>query len=226
MFERFTDRARSTVVRAQEQARRFGHGHLGTEHLLLALLAEPDGLAAGVLGAMGVRIASVEADVVAIVGFGNVELSGHVPFTERARMVLQQSPREARLLGHDYVEPEHILLGIVRNSESVAAQVLMHTGATLDAVRDRVVAQLREAARPRRRSTVIARTPAAQGVLLTAEGLAGASPLGSHHLLAALLTAQGSMAAQALAALGIDRAAVEAALDELRLEDTTDATPE
>ena len=119
MFERFTAQARSTVVRAQQQARRLGHGYIGAEHLLLAVLAERDGVTADVLGTMGVHMDSVEAGVVEIVGFGKVELSRAIPFTDEPRTVLQQSPREARLLGRDYVEPEHILLAIARNSESV-----------------------------------------------------------------------------------------------------------
>src|SRR5215216_3168181 len=109
MFERFTDRARASVVLAQDQARRLHHDYIGTEHLLLGLLAETDGVAAKVLDAMGVRIAAVEADLVAIIGRGEVEPSGHIPFTPRAKKVLELSLREALQLGHRHIGTEHIL---------------------------------------------------------------------------------------------------------------------
>jgi ATP-dependent Clp protease ATP-binding subunit ClpA len=227
MFERFTDGARASVVLAQEQARRLRHGYIGTEHLLLGLLAEPDDVAARVLGEMGVRITAVRADVAEIIGYGETEPSGHIPFTPRAKKVLELSLREALQLGHRDIGTEHILLGIVREGEGVAAQVLVkYQGVTLEAVRERVLDHLGGTGAERRRSVATGRTPAAQGVLQTAEQLAGDAPVGSHHLLEALLTAEGSMAANALAALGIDPEAVGAKLGELRLEDTTDVTPE
>jgi ATP-dependent Clp protease ATP-binding subunit ClpA len=227
MFERFTDRARASVVLAQEQARRLHHGYIGTEHLLLGLLAETEGVAARVLGAMGVRIAAVEADVVELIGRGEAEPSGHIPFTPRAKKVLELSLREALQLGHGHIGTEHILLGIVREGDGVAAEVLVkYEGLTLDAVRTRVLAHLSGAGAERPRSTTTARTPAAAGILQAAEQLAGDAPVGSHHLLQALLQAEGSMAANALVSLGIDPEAVGATLGELRLEDTTDITPE
>jgi ATP-dependent Clp protease ATP-binding subunit ClpA len=225
MFERFTDRARSSVVLAQVQARRLKHGYIGTEHLLLGLLAESDGLAARILGEVGVRITDVEADIEQIIGRGEEETpAGHIPFTPRAKKVLELSLREALQLGHNYIGTEHILLGIVREGEGVAAQVLAkHRGLTLEEARKRVVAELR-ADRPTPRQP--ARTPAAEEVLQVAQGLAGDTPVGSHHLLGALARAEGSMAANALAALGVDPDMVAAKLGELRLEDTTDVTPE
>jgi ATP-dependent Clp protease ATP-binding subunit ClpA len=227
MFERFTDRARASVVLAQEQARRLRHSYIGTEHLLLGLLAETDGVAARVLGEMGVRITAVQADVVEIIGRGETEPSGHIPFTPRAKKVLELSLREALQLGHSYIGTEHILLGIIREGEGVAAQVLVkYKGLTVEAVRQRVLAHPGGTGPERPRPTATARTPAAQDVLQAAEQLAGDAPVGSHHLLEALLKAQGSMAAKALAALGIDPKAVGAKLGELRLEDTTDVTPE
>ena len=227
MFERFTDRARASVVLAQDQARRLHHGYIGTEHLLLGLLAEPDGVAAKVLNAMGVRIAAVEADVVEIIGRGDEEPPGHIPFTPRAKKVLELSLREALQLGHGYIGTEHILLGIIREGEGVAAQILVkYKGLTRDAVRERVLAHLGGVGPERPRSTATARTPAAAGILLAAEQLAGDAPVGSHHLLEALLHAEGSMAVNALTALGINPDTVEATLGALRLEDTTDVTPE
>jgi ATP-dependent Clp protease ATP-binding subunit ClpA len=227
MFERFTDGARASVVLAQEQARRLRHSYIGTEHLLLGLLAETDDVAARILSEMGVRITGVRSDVAEIIGYGETEPSGHIPFTPRAKKVLELSLREALQLGHRYIGTEHILLGIVREGEGVAAQVLVkYQGVTLEAVRERVLAHLGGTGAERRWPMATSRTPAAQGVLQTAEQLAGDAPVGSHHLLEALLTAEGSMAANALAALGIDPEAVGATLGELRLEDTTDVTPE
>jgi ATP-dependent Clp protease ATP-binding subunit ClpC len=223
MFESFSDRARSTVVRAQDHARRLGHHHLGTEHFLLALLDEPDGLTAGVLGPMGIRGAAVETEVIEIVGFGTGAQAHHLPFTPRARTALQHAPREARLLGHDTVEPEHILLAIIRRRDGVAMQILLHAGITPDAVRERVIAELADFAPSSRRGTSPAWTRAAGSILATAAQIANGKPLGSQHLVAALFTNPSSMAAQALAALGIDRAAVDAALSQLRVEDTSDA---
>jgi ATP-dependent Clp protease ATP-binding subunit ClpC len=142
MLERFTDRARSTVTAAQTQARRFGHGSVGTEHLLLALLAEPDEIATGVLNAMGVSAASVAADVLQIGGSSQRSSIGYIPLTERARSVLRQAPREAQLLKHGLVWPEHVLLAILRDDSCVAAAILLHAGITLDTARDHVLAQL------------------------------------------------------------------------------------
>ena len=224
MFERFTDRARSSVVLAQVQARRLKHGYIGTEHILLGLLAESEGLAARVLGEMGVRITDVEADIEQIIGRGEDEApAGHIPFTPRAKKVLELSLREALQLGHNHIGTEHILLGIIREGDGVAARILAkHKGITLEEVRTRIAAELRED-RPSPRQP--ARTPAAQEVLQAAQGLAGDAPVGSHHLLGALTRAEGSMAANALAALGVDPDMLVAKLGELRLEDTTDVTP-
>ena len=124
MFERFTDKARSSVVLAQEQARRLNHGYIGTEHLLLGLLAESEGLAARVLSEIGVRASDVEADIDQMIGRGEDEASaGQIPFTPRAKKVLELSLREALQLGHNYIGTEHILLGIIREGEGVAAQI-------------------------------------------------------------------------------------------------------
>jgi ATP-dependent Clp protease ATP-binding subunit ClpA len=230
MFERFTDRARTSVVLAQEQARLLNHSYIGTEHILLGLLREGDGVAARVLGEMGVRLAAVCGDVEQIIGRGEEAPPCHIPFTPRAKKVLELSLREALQLGHNYIGTEHILLGIIREAEGVAAQVLIkYKGVTLEAVRERVLEFLgpglgHRMARPT--PTATARTPAAEDAIQAAERLAGDAPIGSHHLLEALVQAEGSMAANALAALGVDPEALGSKLSELRLEDTTDVTPE
>ena len=135
MFERFTDRARRVVVLAQEEARMLNHNYIGTEHLLLGLIHEGDGVAAKALESLGVSLEAVRAQVEEIIGQGQEAPSGHIPFTPRAKTVLELSLRESRQLGHDYIGTEHILLGLLREGEGVAAQVLVRLGADLNRVR-------------------------------------------------------------------------------------------
>jgi ATP-dependent Clp protease ATP-binding subunit ClpA len=228
MFERFTDRARNTVVLAQEEARRLNHGYIGTEHLLLGLLVEGDGLAARALRRLGIGLEAVRADVETIIGRGGGEpQSGHIPFTPRAKKVLELSLREALQLGHNYIGTEHILLGLVREGEGVAAQVLVGRGAELPRVRQAVLAQLGGAGsdRPMPRDRPH-RTPAAEQALAAAEQLAGSAPVGSHHLLESLARSDDSLAAKVLASLGVEAEALAAKIDELGPEGTTDVTPE
>jgi hypothetical protein len=139
MFERFTDQARRVVVLAQEQARLLNHNYIGTEHLLLGLLREGDGVAAKALGALGISLEAVRAQVEATVGQGLRAPTGHIPFTPRAKQVLEGSLREALQLGHSSIDTEHILLGIFREGEGVAAQVLAGLGADYARVRELVV---------------------------------------------------------------------------------------
>jgi ATP-dependent Clp protease ATP-binding subunit ClpC len=140
MFERFTDRARRVVVLAQEEARDLGHNYIGTEHILLGLLRESDGVAARALVSMGISLDVVRGQVKEIIGQGDPsELSGHIPFTPRAKKVLELSLREALQLGHNYIGTEHILLGLIREGEGVAAQVLVTLGADLNRVRQQVI---------------------------------------------------------------------------------------
>jgi ATP-dependent Clp protease ATP-binding subunit ClpC len=139
VFERFTDRARRVVVLAQEEARLLDHNYIGTEHILLGLLREADGVAARALESMGISLEVVRAQVEEIIGRGASAPAGHIPFTPRAKKVLELTLREALQLGHDYLGTEHILLGLVREGEGVAAQVLIKLGAELRAVRRRVV---------------------------------------------------------------------------------------
>jgi ATP-dependent Clp protease ATP-binding subunit ClpC len=144
MFERFTDRARRTVVLAQEEARLLNHNYIGTEHILLGLVREGEGVAALTLTSMGIRLDAVRGQVEKIIGQGQAAPAGHIPFTPRAKKVLELSLREALQLGHNYIGTEHILLGLVREGEGVAAQVLQQLGADLDRVRQAVIRLLGE----------------------------------------------------------------------------------
>jgi ATP-dependent Clp protease ATP-binding subunit ClpA len=139
MFERFTDRARRAVVLAQEEARLLEHGYIGTEHLLLGLIRESEGVAARALDAMEIDGDAVRQQVEAIVGQGENAPSGHIPFTPRAKRALELSLRESDQMGHHYIGTEHILLGLVREGDGVAAQVLVKLGADLNRVRQQVI---------------------------------------------------------------------------------------
>jgi ATP-dependent Clp protease ATP-binding subunit ClpC len=139
VFERFTDRARRVVVLAQEEARLLNHNYIGTEHILLGLIHEGEGVAARALEGMGISLESVRSQVVEIIGQGSQAPSGHIPFTPRAKKVLELSLREALQLGHNYIGTEHILLGLIREGEGVAAQVLQKLGAELHKVRQTVI---------------------------------------------------------------------------------------
>ncbi|TQL02884.1 ATP-dependent Clp protease ATP-binding subunit [Cellulomonas sp. SLBN-39] len=139
MFERFTDRARRVVVLAQEEARMLNHNYIGTEHILLGLIHEGEGVAAKALESLGISLEAVRAQVQEIIGEGQQAPSGHIPFTPRAKKVLELSLREALQLGHNYIGTEHILLGLIREGEGVAAQVLNKLGADLNRVRQQVI---------------------------------------------------------------------------------------
>jgi len=139
VFERFTDRARRVVVLAQEEARLLNHNYIGTEHILLGLIHEGEGVAAKALESLSINLESVRQQVVEIIGQGQQAPSGHIPFTPRAKKVLELSLREALQLGHNYIGTEHILLGLIREGEGVAAQVLQKLGADLPKVRQTVI---------------------------------------------------------------------------------------
>jgi ATP-dependent Clp protease ATP-binding subunit ClpC len=155
VFERFTDRARRVVVLAQEEARMLNHDYIGTEHLLLGLIHEGEGIAAQALEALGISLRDARRDIEEIIGRGQATLPSHIPFTPRAKKVLELSLREALQLGHNYIGTEHILLGLVREGEGIAAQVLQKLGADLARVRETVVELLpgssESAGRPPRR---------------------------------------------------------------------------
>src|SRR5256886_2044150 len=139
LFERFTDRARRVVVLAQEEARLLNHNYIGTEHILLGLIHEGEGVAAKALESLGISLEAVRSQVEEIIGQGQAAPTGHIPFTPRAKKVLELSLREALQLGHNYIGTEHILLGLIREGEGVAAQVLQKLGADLNRVRQQVI---------------------------------------------------------------------------------------
>jgi ATP-dependent Clp protease ATP-binding subunit ClpC len=226
MFERFSDKARAVVVSAQEEARTLQHNYIGTEHLLLGLFNVPEGVGAKALIRLELTQEMVREDVLLIVGPGKEKPSGHIPFTARAKKCLELALREALQLKHNYIGTEHIVLALVREGDGVAAQIMASRLGDLGKVRPMVLATLggvleAESGRGRKKATA-----AAEEVTVTAEALAGGAPIGSHHLLEALVRAEGSMAARVLGALGVDPETVAAKIDELDPESTTDATPE
>jgi ATP-dependent Clp protease ATP-binding subunit ClpC len=187
MFERFTDRARRVVVLAQEEARMLSHNYIGTEHILLGLIHEGEGVAARALESLGISLEAVRQQVEEIIGQGQEAPSGHIPFTPRAKKVLELSLRESLQLGHNYIGTEHILLGLIREGEGVAAQVLVKLGADLNRVRQQVIqllhghgggepegapAALRERALP----LVVARVDAIDSRLSAVEQRVGTGP--------------------------------------------------
>jgi ATP-dependent Clp protease ATP-binding subunit ClpC len=139
MFERFTDRARRVVVLAQTEARNLNHNYIGTEHILLGLIHERQGVAAQVLESSNISLEAARQQVEEIIGRGQAEIGGHIPFSPRAKKVLELSLREALQLGHNYIGTEHVLLGLIREGEGVAAQVLRELGADLNGVRQTVI---------------------------------------------------------------------------------------
>ena len=139
MFERFSDGARRAIVLAQEEARALNHDYIGTEHILLGLQRDGESVAARALQALGITLEAVRQQVEEIIGRGNKVPSGHIPFTPRAKRVLELSLREAMHFSHDYIGPEHILLGLLREGEGVAVQTLVRLGADLNRVRRQVV---------------------------------------------------------------------------------------
>jgi len=247
MFERFTSRARHVVVLAQEEARRLNHNYIGTEHILLGLLGEPDGVGGRALASVGMSLESTRAEVAAIVSPGTKAPSGHIPFTPRAKKVLELSLREAVHLQHNYIGTEHILLGLIREGEGVATQVLLQHG-DLQAIRTAVAslvpaASAEPAGRGRRwlrrrgaagpaepgtpaEQAELNATPAADTTLSEAARLAGTQPVGSHHLLLAALADPDTAAARALAALGVDLDQAKEALRGADITGTSDELPE
>jgi ATP-dependent Clp protease ATP-binding subunit ClpA len=246
MFERFTNRARHVVVLAQEEARRLQHNYIGTEHVLLGLLGEPGGLAFRVLEGFGMSLEGTREEVKAIVGTGNTTISGHIPFTPRAKKTLERALREALQLHHDYIGTEHILLGVIHEGEGIGARILMQHSADLTPIRMAVLDSLptmpAEATRGRRwlRRQVssvagpdeapdlaeLRTTPAADTSLSEAARLAGSQPVGSHHLLLAALGRPDTAAARALAALGVDLDQAREALRHADVTGTSDEQPE
>jgi ATP-dependent Clp protease ATP-binding subunit ClpA len=142
MFERFTERARQVIVLAQDEARMLGHDYIGTEHILLGLLREEDGLAARVLDSLDITVEKVRAQVARIVGQGDEITTGQIPFTPRTKKVLELALREGLLLGHNHIGTEHILLGLVRENEGVAARILLDFDADAEKIRNEIIRML------------------------------------------------------------------------------------
>jgi ATP-dependent Clp protease ATP-binding subunit ClpC len=180
MFERFTDRARRVVVLAQEEARLLNHNYIGTEHILLGLIHEGEGVAAKALESLGISLEGVRSQVEEIIGQGGSSPSGHIPFTPRAKKVLELSLREALQLGHNYIGTEHILLGLIREGEGVAAQVLVKLGADLSRVRQQVIQLL--SGYSGSGGSGAAASGSGEKAGATAGGQSGESPSGSHVL--------------------------------------------
>jgi len=247
MFERFTSRARHVVVLSQEEARRLGHNYIGTEHILLGLFGEPEGVAGRILAGFGMSLEAARGEVTAIVSTGAGAPTGHIPFTPRAKKTLVLALREALQLQHNYIGTEHILLGLIREDEGIAAQILRQHAdllairtAVLDLVptgsaeaggRGRRWLRRRAAASPSEpgapaEQAVLNATPAADTTLSEAARLAGAQPVGSHHLLLAALADPDTAAARALSALGVDLDQAKEVLRSADVTGTSDELPE
>jgi ATP-dependent Clp protease ATP-binding subunit ClpC len=163
VFERFTERARQVVVLAQDEARALGHNYIGTEHILLGLLREEEGLAARVLESLDVTVEEVRAQVAQIIGPGDEPIvAGQIPFTPRAKKVLELSLREALSLKHNYIGTEHILLGLVRENEGVAARILLDFDADAEKIRKEIMRTLSGPGGPREMQGVPVQGPAGQ----------------------------------------------------------------
>ena len=205
MFERFTDRARRVVVLAQEEARMLNHNYIGTEHILLGLIHEGEGVAAKALESLGISLEAVRQQVEEIIGQGQQAPSGHIPFTPRAKKVLELSLREALQLGHNYIGTEHILLGLIHEGEVVAAKVLESLGISLEAVRQQVEEIIGQGGSSP--SGYIPFTPRAKKVLelsLRESLQLGHNYIGTEHILLAMLREGEGVAAQILVKLGAD----------------------
>src|SRR6185369_16172986 len=251
MFERFTTQARHVVVLAQEEAAGLDHNYIGTEHILLGLLGEPDGIAARALAELDLSLDMTRSRVVAAVGRGKKPVHGHIPFTPRAKKVLEKSLREALALRHNYIGTEHILLGLLDLREGLAEVILREWKVDTPDLRERVLALVAAATADKaagipatsgstRRvvradidsgvlgvEEVEARhTAAAAAGISAASGYAGDDPVGSHHLLLALLNDPNSAATRTLTSLGLDLSATRDALLRADLADTSDESPE
>lgn len=229
MFEKFTTQAREVVVRSQEQAGALGHQHIGTEHLLLALMRLPDDAPVrAALGAVGLTLDAVEAGVLEAVPRRSRPVSGHIPFTPRAKKVLELSFRESQRLGSAVIGPEHVLLGLLDEPDGVAAQVMLRDGRTAEQVRAAVVtvAGVGRIAAASMSPGSTSNTPAAERVLELAAQLAGGAPVGSQHLLEALAWIEDGVAGRVLKGLGVTRDSLVDAVDRADLDSTTDLTPE
>jgi ATP-dependent Clp protease ATP-binding subunit ClpC len=229
VFERFTERSRQVVVLAQEEARALNHNYIGTEHVLLGLLRQQEGLAARVLEHLGLTVERVREQVVRIVGSGKEEFtSGQIPFTPRAKRVLELSLREARSLGQNFINTEHILLGLVRENEGVASRILLDLDADSERIRNEVIrmvgarpGQPLERDRPVRSATGSALSSAAVSPLLALAASQarthGSSDIKPIHVLDALT--RDTQSAALLTELGVDVASLRTAIERRLAED-------
>jgi ATP-dependent Clp protease ATP-binding subunit ClpA len=257
MFERFTAHARHVVVLSQEEARGLDHNYIGTEHILLGLLGERESIAYRVLESHGMTLEDVRQEVVKRVGHGKHKpRGGHIPFTPRAKKTLELSLREALQLKHNYIGTEHILLGLIREGDGVAAQIMREhadllairatvldavpawdpaeagepadeaTNAVLRWLRQRLTPEFRERRGLTGVEPVLRLTPASDATIAEATRLAGERPVGSHHLMLAALADSDSAAARALTSLGVDLDQAREALRAADITNTTDEQPE
>jgi len=230
MFERFTDRARRVVVLAQEEARGLNHGFIGTEHLLLGLIAEGEGIGGKVLADLGADLAAVRRSVVDLVGEGKQDPGpGNIPFTPRAKQALELAFRESLQLGHNYIGTEHVLLGILREGQGVGAQLITRLGTSIHDVRTAVIQRLAGfAVQPggvTKPPTDL--SPALASALELAATRAGSgTTVGTHHVLSVFADWEDVAANQILRAGGFDRTRLERAMEEWDVADTRDETVE
>jgi ATP-dependent Clp protease ATP-binding subunit ClpA len=245
MFERFTNRARHVVVLSQEEARLLQHNYIGTEHILLGLIGESEGVASQALARFDMSLDGTRDDVKAIIGIGKAKPTGHIPFTPRAKKVLELALREALHLHHNFIGTEHILLGLIREGDGVGAQIIRQHCSDLGEVRTAVLEStmpaepsrglrwLRDRVEtitgkgPERGQPVqIRTTPAADISLTQAARLAGSQPVGSHHLLLAALADPDSAASRALSAFGVTLEPLKEVLRKTDVTGTSDEQPE
>lgn len=241
MFERFTDRARRAVVFAQEEARTLNHNFIGTEHLLLGLLTEGEGIAARALRDLGADVTTLRAAILDQIGEGTETPKSHIPFTPRAKKTMEFSLQEALLLGHNYIGTEHLLLGLLREGEGVASQVLVRVGIGLSDARSKVIELLAgykgkagtpadappptSAPAPPSSARESRHSPALRAALAQATALAGDGLVGTHHVLAALSTMDDAAAPQILEAGGFDSGALDTPAVEWDVRGTGDEDP-
>jgi len=234
MFERFTQRARRVLVLAQEEAAGLRHDFIGTEHILIGMLAEREGIAGQVLTDLGLELEGLRDQVRKLIGPTVDQPVKKAPFTARAKKCLELALREALALKHNYIGTEHLLLGILHEGEGVAAQILAERGGKLDEVRRLVIAKLEgfggaaEATAPATGQVAPARprhTPAVEAIVPRAEEFAGDHPVGSHHLLRAIVDEADSLAARVLTSFGITKEALDERLAAMGTEGTTDDVP-
>ena len=181
MFNRFTERARKVIILAKEEARRFNHDYIGTEHILLGLIREGEGVAATVLQKIGVSLENIRLEIEKLVQPGpTTQIIGDIPFTPRAKKALELAAEEARALGHNYIGTEHILLGLIREGEGIASQVLLNLGMDLNTVRNEVM-ELLGSALPGFGQAQREVSPPARGAELFPQRAVARHPAGSGH---------------------------------------------